>query len=76
MENNIEESQNEVPQELQLKEKKPSAQKLKRHDSLDVEARKLPSAHTVCYLAPFWSIMIMKGTKRPCCHDTLRFNFD
>lgn len=47
MGSNIEESQNDVPQELQLKEKKASNQKLRRHDSLDVEASKMPTAKQV-----------------------------
>lgn len=48
MGSNIEDNQEDVPMELQLKGKKPSSQKLKRHDSLDVEASKLPDAKKVC----------------------------
>uniref|UniRef100_A0A3Q7I5N9 Potassium transporter n=1 Tax=Solanum lycopersicum TaxID=4081 RepID=A0A3Q7I5N9_SOLLC len=47
MGSNIEDNQEDVPMELQLKGKKPSSQKLKRHDSLDVEASKLPDAKKV-----------------------------
>ncbi|XP_015086650.1 potassium transporter 5-like [Solanum pennellii] len=47
MGSNIEDNQDDVPMELQLKGKKPSSQKLKRHDSLDVEASKMPDAKKV-----------------------------
>ncbi|KAL3359355.1 hypothetical protein AABB24_016095 [Solanum stoloniferum] len=66
MGSNIEDNQDDVPMELQLKGKKASSQKLKRHDSLDVEASKMPNAKQVVGLSvllklAFQSIGVVYG---------------
>lgn len=66
MGSNIGENQDDVPQELQLKGKKASSQTLKRHDSLDVEASKMPDAKKIVGLSvllklAFQSIGVVYG---------------
>ncbi|XP_070012571.1 potassium transporter 5-like isoform X5 [Nicotiana sylvestris] len=54
MGSNIEQSQDDVPHEKNLKEKTVTSQKLKRHDPLDLESSKMPGAKQVVG----WSVIM------------------